>query len=443
MTSGTERRAPQISLLTATCIVVANMIGTGVFTSLGFQVGGLPSGFALLALWFVGGMCAFCGALCYGELAAALPRSGGEYHLLSRIFHPAVGFLAGWLSATVGFAAPVAAAAMAFGTYFGHVMPGANPQMLSLAVVVSVTLVHLGGTKVSSGFQNLATSFKILLILALIGAGLAMNGAQPLSFAPTARDPALLVSGAFATSLVYVMYSYAGWNAAIYVAGEVREPGRNLPRALLFGTAFVVVLYVLLNATFLHAAPMSELFEKQEVGQIAAAHIFGERGGQWMAGLISFGLISSISAMTWAGPRVTMTMGEDMRGLGFLAVRNGRGVPARAMFAQLAFVILLLLTTSFEAVVNYLQFSLNFCSFLTVLGLIVLRVREPALPRPYRTWGYPVTPLIFLALSLWMMIFQLHNKPHESLAGLATMALGLAVYFVASKRNAAPATKSL
>jgi APA family basic amino acid/polyamine antiporter len=185
---------------------------------------------------------------------------------------------------------------------------------------------------------------------------------------------------------------------------------------------------------------MSELLNKQEVGQIAAAHIFGERGGQWMAGLISFGLISSISAMTWAGPRVTMTMGEDMRGLGFLAVRNGRGVPARAMFAQLAFVIFLILTTSFEAVVNYLQFSLNFCSFLTVLGLIVLRVREPALPRPYRTWGYPVTPLLFLALSLWMMIFQLREKPHESLAGLATMALGLAVYFVASKWSAASAT---
>lgn len=437
VTPGSERRVSQISLLTATCIVVANMVGTGVFTSLGFQVGGLPSGFAILALWFVGGICALCGALCYGELAAALPRSGGEYHFLSRIYHPALGFLAGWLSATVGFAAPIAVAAMAFGTYFSHVVPHADPHLLSLGVVFAVTLVHLCGTRVGSGFQNVATTFKIVLILALIVAGVAMTGAQPLSFAPTANDPKLITSGSFAIGLVYVMYSYAGWNSSIYIAGEVRDPGRNLPRSLILGTAFVVVLYVVLNAVFLHAAPMSELANKQEIGQIAALHIFGEKGGRWMAGLISFGLISSISAMTWAGPRVTMTMGEDMGGLRALAAKNSQGVPARAMLTQLAIVVALLLTATFEKVVNYIQFSLAFCSFLTVLGVMVLRAREPDLPRPYKTWGYPLTPLLFLALSLWIMFFQLRYKPHEALAGLATMALGLAVYFL-SRTKASP-----
>ncbi len=431
-----------ISLLTATGIVVANMIGTGVFTSLGFQVIGLPSGFAILALWLVGGICALCGALCYGELAAALPRSGGEYHLLSRIYHPAVGFLAGWLSATVGFAAPVAAAAMAFGTYFGHVIPQADPKVLSLLLVVVVTLVHLGGTRVGSGFQNVATGFKILLIFALIIAGIAMQAPQPVSFAPTARDPALIMSGAFAISLVFVMYSYAGWNASIYLAGEVRDPGRNLPRSLFFGTAFVVVLYVALNAVFLRAAPMPELAQKTEIGQIAAGHIFGEGGGRIMAGLISFGLISSISAMTWTGPRVTMTMGEDLPRLRWLAIQNSRAVPSVAMLLQLAVVVALILTATFEKVVNYIQFSLTACSFLTVLGLIVLRVREPALPRPYRTWGYPFTPLLFLAVSLWMMGFQLRDKPQEALAGLATMGLGLIVYFC-SRANASDPSKPI
>ncbi len=416
------------------------MIGTGVFTSLGFQVGGLPSGFAILTLWIVGGVCAMCGALCYGELAAALPRSGGEYHFLSRVFHPAVGFLAGWLSATVGFAAPIAAAAMALGVYFAHVAPNTDPRLISVFVVIVVTLVHLGGTRLGSHFQIAATSFKVLLIVGLIVAGIAMSAPQPISFLPTARDPALIGSGSFAISLVYVMYSYAGWNASTYIAGEVRDPGRNLPRSLILGTAFVIVLYVALNAIFLRAAPMDELAGKLDVGQVAATRIFhGEAGGRIMAGLISFGLISSISAMTWAGPRVTMTMGEDVSGLKFLAATTAAGVPARAMVTQLAVVIVLLLTATFEKVVNYIQFSLTFCSFFTVLGVIVLRIREPDLPRPYKTWGYPVTPAIFLALSLWMMVFQLRDKPQESIAGLITMALGLAVYFLASKRPATSA----
>ena len=368
-----------------------------------------------MVLWLVGGVCALCGALCYGELAAALPRSGGEYHFLSRIYHPAVGFLAGWLSATVGFAAPIAAAAMAFGKYFGHVWPGANPLALSLAVVVAVAVVHSCGIGLGSVFQNLVTSFKVLLILWLIGAGVAMAGPQPVSFAPAAGDPALIGSAPFAIGLVYVMYSYSGWNASAYIAGEVREPGRNLPRSLAIGTLFVVALYLALNAIFLRSAPFAELgAAKEEVSYAAASHIFPREGARVMAGLISLGLVSSISAMTWIGPRVAMTMGEDCRALSFLAVKTRGGVPGAALGLQLGVVILLLLTATFDKVVNYIQFSLTVCSFLTVLGLIVLRVREPALARPYKTWGYPVTPLLFLGISLWMMIHQLRERPLES-----------------------------
>jgi APA family basic amino acid/polyamine antiporter len=409
------------------------MVGTGIFTSLGFQVGDLPTGFAIMMLWLTGGVCALCGALAYAELAAALPRSGGEYHFLSQAYHPAAGFLAGWLSATVGFAAPVAAAAMAFAKYFGHLAPGVSPGVLSLGIVALVTLVHLGGVKVGSVFQNFATTFKVLLILVFIGAGVFMTAGQPVSYAPSAEGARLMTTAPFAIGLVYVMYSYSGWNASTYIAGEVRNPGRDLPLSLILGTLIVAVLYLALNATFLRSAPVSELAGKLEVGQVAAAHLFGARGGQWMAGLISFGLLSTISAMTWIGPRVTMAMGEDLGVLSFLGRKTAAGVPAVAIVVQFAIVAALVLGGTFDKVVNYIQFSLTVSSFFTVLGVIVLRIRRPDLPRPYRTWGYPVTPLIFLAISVWMLFFQLRDKPHESLAGLLTIALGLPLYFLSPK----------
>src|SRR5215471_5366028 len=210
-----------IGFVTACSIVIANIIGTGIFTSLGFQVADIHSGFALLMLWVVGGIAALCGALCYGELAAALPRSGGEYNFLSEIYHPAVGFMAGFVSATVGFAAPVALAAMAFGQYFVAVFGIGSTVMLSFVVVWLVTAFHLGNLQVSSVFQNISTLVKLLLIGALIGAGFFVPSKQPISFLPAAGDKASILSGAFAIALVYVMYSYSGWNAAAYITSEI------------------------------------------------------------------------------------------------------------------------------------------------------------------------------------------------------------------------------
>ena len=422
-----------ISLLTATAVVVSNMIGTGVFTSLGYQVGGLPSGFAILMLWFVGGVCAFCGALCYGELAAALPRSGGEYHFLSKIFHPSVGFLSGWLSVTVGFAAPIALAAMAFGKYFAAIFPYADASMWSVVMVLIVTMIHAGGIKVASGFQNTATWLKVLLILVFIGAGFWFAEGQPVHFTPQAGDLDLIGSNSFAVSLVYVMYAYAGWNAATYIVGEIRDPQKNVPKAVALGTLLVVGLYLALNAVFLYAAPMSALEGNVDVGHIAAEHIFGIQGGKIMSGLICLGLASSISAMTWVGPRVMKTMGQDLRVLAPLAVTDARGVPMRALLVQLAIVGTLLLTASFQAILTAVQFSIQLGSFATVVGLIVLRIRQPDLPRPYRCWGYPFTPLLFLGISLWMMIYVAMEKPWETLAGMALILLGWIVYFVSPK----------
>ncbi len=370
MTDSAAHRGPHgtVSGVTATAIVIADMVGVGVFTSLGFQVNDLKSGFALMLLWLVGGAVAICGAVCYAELATMLPRSSGEYNFLRQIYHPAFGFVAGWLSATVGFAAPIALAAMAFGGYFHSVMPGAPPLLLGLAAIWLAALVQLCGLRAGGLFHNLWTALKLALIVAFIIGGFVYGDSQAIAFTPGPGDFRLVASAPFAISLVFVMYSYSGWNAATYIAGELRDPARNLPRALFAGTAIVIVLYVLLNAVFLTSTPMAELAGQIDVAVVSGRHLFGDWGGRFVGAVISLGLISSISAMTWIGPRVTMTMGEDMPVLRLFSRKSRHGVPAVAIIFQLLVSNLLLLTGSFEKVLDFIQFSLMFCSFFTVAG---------------------------------------------------------------------------
>ncbi len=422
--------AGTISWITATAIVVADTIGVGVFTSLGFQVIDITSGFSLLLLWVVGGIVAICGAICYAELAAMLPRSSGEYNFLRRIYHPAFGFVAGWLSATVGFAAPVALAAMAFGIYFKAIVPGAPSLLLGLGITWLAALVHLSGVRFGGAYHNAWTALKLVLIAAFIVAGLVLGDTQQISFAPSAVDLVHIAGAPFAISLVFVMYSYSGWNAAIYIGGEVKDPNRNVPRALVLGTLIVIVLYVALNAVFLMTTPIKEMAGQLDVAIVAGKHIFGSFGGRIVGALICIGLVSSISAMTWIGPRVAMIMGEDMPVLRVFSRRSKRGVPAIAIIFQLLVSNLLLLTQSFEAVLDFIQFSLTFCSFFAVLGVIKMRITHPNMARPYRAWGYPVTPFIFLSVTLFMMYYLVVNRPLQSLAGVVMMCAGLLVYYV-------------
>src|SRR5580704_8711771 len=426
---------PTVSTATATAIVIADMIGVGVFTSLGFQVKDIASGFAILLLWIVGGIVALCGATAYSELAGMFPRSSGEYNYLTRSYHPALGFLAGWLSATVGFAAPIALAAMAFGEYFKALMPGAPAFALGVGVTWLIALVHLFGVRSGGLFHNVWTMIKLALIVAFLIAGFMVAHPQPISFAPSAHDLTYVAAAPFAISLVFVMYSYSGWNAATYIAGEIRDPQRSLPRALITGTLIVLALYVALNAVFLRVAPIDKLAGQLDVAVVAGRHIFGEAGGRVVGGLICLGLVSSISAMTWIGPRVTMTMGEDIPMLRVFARTTKGGVPAWAILFQLLVVNLMLFTGSFEAVLDFIGFSLTACSFLAVLGVIKLRITHPDLPRPYRTFGYPVTPVIFLAVTGFMLYYLVVNRPVQSLAGFAMMLAGLALYAVSQLKT--------
>jgi len=423
-----------MSLYTATCLVVANMVGTGVFTSVGYQIAGGLTPFVILMLWLVGGVCAFCGGVAYAELAAALPRSGGEYHFLTRIFHPSVGFLAGWVSITAGFAAPVAVGAIAFGNYIHGIRPALGALPLAFAALVFITVVMLVSARLRKWFQNVSTSLSFLAILVFLGIGF-FAPAHGSALVPQAGDTARLFSPGFATSLIYVMFAYAGWNASTYVTAEVRNPSRNVPLSMALGTVIVTVLYIAMNAIFLHAAPAAELSGQNEVGLIAGTHVFGVTGGKWMALLIAAGLLAHIGSMQWIGPRVTATMGEDTRVLRPFSIVNTGGIPIYATLAQTAIAAFMLATGSFKSVLTYVQFTITLCSALVVIGVFVLRVREPNLPRPVRAWGYPVTPAIFLIVNGWMLWHVFAQNPKESLAGLGTILSGLVVFYLSPKQK--------
>ena len=437
MEKNSQNKTGKIGLVTAVAVVIANMVGTGVFTSLGFQVLGIESGFTLLALWVVGGIAALSGALTYGEIGSALPRSGGEFHYLSRIYHPAVGFTSGWVSATVGFAAPVALAAMALGKYFTGVFyePGGAgaedpiiPRIIALSVVVMVSLVHMQNLKTGGQFQNVFTGLKLFLILILIFSGIILAAPQSIGFMPDENTMKGIFSQPFAISLVYVMYAYSGWNASSYIAGEVKDPRKNLPRSLLIGTSVVMVLYVLINFVFLYTTPIEAMKGKLEVGLIASESIFGVSGGKIMGMLISLSLISSISSMVWAGPRVTQVIGEDIPFFRKLSKTNPSGIPVTAIVIQLLIAVVLVMTSTFDVVINYTIFTLILSSLVTVVGVFVLRYRFPNAKPAYRTWGYPVTPLIFIGISIWMLIFLAMNKPWEAAGGIVTILVGLGIW---------------
>lgn len=423
----------------AASVVVANMIGTGVFTSLGFQLLEIRSTPPLLLLWIVGGIAAFCGAVSYAELGAAIPRSGGEYTFLSRIYHPGAGFVSGWISATIGFAAPTALAAITFAAYLSSVVPALPRTPLAVGLVVALSAVHATTHRRSGTVQSGFTGLKVLLILAFcLAAAILTPAPQPVALLPGAGDGALIFSGAFAVSLIYVSYAYTGWNAATYLTSELADPSRELPRILAGGTALVLVLYVALNWAFLRAAPMDAMEGQVEVGYIAATYVFGPVGADLMGVTLALLLVSTVSAMIVAGPRVLQVIGEDYPFFGWLAVRNEDGIPTRAILTQGTLAILFIVTASFEAILVFSGFVLGLNSLLAVAGVFVLRIREPELERPYRTWGYPFTPLFYLGLTLWTLSYIALDRPMEALVALGLVAAGVAVYALTRGGNEKP-----
>jgi basic amino acid/polyamine antiporter, APA family len=419
-----------IGLPVAMSIVVANMVGAGVFTSIGFQVAAIPQPIPILALWLAGGVLAICGAFVYGEIGAAFPRSGGEYNYLSRLYSPSVGFLSGWVSATVGFSAPIALAATAFGHYIHGIFPAADPRILATLLIIFLTSIHLIELRIGGRFQGFVTLFEIVLIVIFIICGFSITPA-PIVFSllPKSGDIASIFNPAFAVSLVYVSYAYSGWNGSTYLASEIRNPSRTVPKSILSGTLIVIGLYMLLNFVFLRSTPIPELSGKVEAGLISSVKIFGDVGGRVMGILIALCLVSSVSSMIISGPRILKVMGEDYRALRLFSRENSKGVPWVAILTQSCIALLLLWTGTFETVLTMTGFTLTLFTTLTVAGVFILRSRRGREPGLYKTTGYPVTPLLFLGLNLWMLTFLLVKRPGESFAGLGIVAAGAIVYY--------------
>lgn len=425
----------RIGVSTATFLVVASMIGTGVFTTSGYLLADLRSAPAVLAAWLLGGLLAMAGALSYAELVAALPKNGGEYHLLGTVYHPALGFASGIVSFVVGFVAPIAASALAFGSYLRAVWPDIPEVPAAIGLVLVLCTVHSLRVRFGSGVQNALTVFKILLVVGFVVVGVAAVR-QPERLLEAERpllDAAL--SPAFAVSLVWVTFAYSGWNAGTYIAGEMKDPARSLPRALIAGTLLVTVLYVAVNLVFLAGAPAEALHGVREVGHVAAVHLLGPDAGAMLSLVIALGLVSTVGALVMTGTRVLDAMGRDHGALAVLARRATGGGPWVAVWAQGGLAIVLVATASFDALIGYIGLTLSLFAALTVLGVIVLRWRAPALARPYRTWGYPVTPLAFGGLMLFIVVRSFGERPGVGLAGLGTIALGVILWLLVRRKG--------
>jgi APA family basic amino acid/polyamine antiporter len=426
-----------LKLFPATNLVVANMIGAGIFTTSGLLLRELGSPLLMLALWAAGGALALLGALCYGELGAAMPRAGGEYVYLSELFHPVFGFLTGWVSFFAGFSAPLAASALGFSAYVASAVPATvgwgHPdlarQLLAIVAIGGLTLVHVRGIEFGSRVQNVLTVGKVALILGLVVAGFALGQGDVAHF----REGAAIERGiggwkTAGLSLMWIMFAYSGWNAAAYIGSEIERPERNLPRSLLLGTGVVLLLYLGLNALYVYAIPPADMVGVIPIGGAATSRLFGRSAETVIALLIAFALLSSLSAIIIIGPRVYYAMARD--GYFFRAVSEVHPrfrVPAKAIVLQSLLAIVMVMTGTFDQILTYMGFCLGIFPILAAMGIFRLR-RTGTLP--YRMPGHPVVPLAFAVVSVLILVLGYLERPVESSVALLTVAAGVPVYFV-------------
>jgi basic amino acid/polyamine antiporter, APA family len=434
----------KLSTAGAAALVIGSMLGTGTFTASGFLLAQVGQPWAVLLVWVLGGAVALSGAAVYAELGAMMPRVGGEYVYLSRAFHPIVGFLSGWIALLVGFSAPIAAGATAFGRYLHAAWPAAPPGLAAALLVVAVTALHAHDVAWASRLQTVVTGLNVLAMAGLIVLGAAALLTRGEAAAPALPTPAAALPapsfGGLAIAMVLVSYSYFGWNAAAYVTAELRQPQRDLPRALLLGCGLVTALYVALNAILLHAVPPAVLVGQVEVAHLAARALFGETAARLLSLLICVVVAASVSALVMTGPRVYLAMAEDGVFFSGLARRNRRGAPTAGTLVQGGLALALALTAAFEALLVYVGFTLSVSAAATVLAAVVLRRREAGTPRPYRAPLWPLPAVVYFTLACWMTVYGVARRPLPTLAGLFTIGAG-AIFFLLWRRRAQGAEK--
>lgn len=436
----------QLGIAIAAAIVVANMIGSGVFTIPGFQAAySFQDPWTMMSTWVVGGLIALCGAATYAELGSMMPHAGGEYVYLRDAYHPGVGFMSGLVSLVVGFSAPIAAAALMFASYLGAVFPGLSStvaiKVVACALILAMTALHAFDTRVGGRVQTGFTIAKVTLIVVFVLAGLLFGHGDAAHFAKRGDGLGLLTTRAgavaYANALIFVSFAYSGWNSAAYIAGEIDRPQRTLPRALLLGTGTVMVLYLALNLVFLYAVPPEAMGVdpvKQPVGDLAARALFGQHAGDLLSTLIALALMSSVSAMMMAGPRVYASMAADHALPRWLAYYTKRGVPAVSVIVQCGLALLCAVFFDPDWLINLIGFTLAIFAALTVGSVFLFRARGTV--AAYRTPGYPVTPLVFLALSAWSVYYVAKDHPMRTLVVLGVLLVATAVYLMTSRGKA-------
>ena len=432
-------------------LVVANIIGAGIFTTTGFQAADLRHPPLIFLLWVIGGVLALLGALCYAEWGAMMPRAGGEYVYLRETYGPALGFMSAFVSLVAGFSAAIAAAMKSFVIYLGHFFPflAGDPMvggvvsttdLVAVGLVWLLIMIHVGAVRSGTSFNDLMTVFKVAGIVAIVLAAASVGRGDVsnlVTVSPSFQELSRTDTfAAFGTSLIFVMFCFSGWNAAAYVASEMKDPQRHLPRALLLGTGIVLLLYLGLNATYFYGASVDELAGQVEVGLVASRTLFGGLGVSLVTIVLCTSILASASAMTLAGPRVYYALGRDFAPFAFLAKVRPTGAPVAALLTQGIVTSIIILSGRVDQIQQYAGFTLTLFSSLAVSCVIVLRIRRPELERPFRAWGYPVTPLLFLGVSGWMMYWAFRGRPLESVLALLTVLLGGLIFAVSVSRRA-------
>jgi APA family basic amino acid/polyamine antiporter len=442
----------KIGLFPATNIVVANMIGAGIFTTSGLLMAGLNSPVLMITLWIVGGIIALCGAISYGELGAAMPGAGGEYLFLSRLYNPLLGFLSGWVSFIVGFSAPIAASALGFSEYFTRALPGipawfsnsgimgqnATKVFLAVSVILIFTFIHYRGIKYGTIVQNILTLLKVALVVFLLLAGFISGNGNVSNFSHGAGvSQGLAGWKTIGLSLMWIMFAYSGWNASTYMGAEIKDPLKTLPRSLLAGTGLVVLIYVAVNCLYVYSIRPDEMKGVISVGGLAMGKLFGQSADTLFSLLIAFALFSSLSAFIIIGPRVYYSMAKD--GLFFKSISKIHPrfeVPSNSILLQGAIAVILALSGTFEQILTYMGFALGLFPLFTVFGVFIQRRNNRNAPR---LPGYPVAQVVYIAAGLMILVLSYMERPVESTIATATVLVGIPAYYLFRKNNGNPA----
>lgn len=427
-----------LGFFSLTNIVIANMIGAGIFTTSGLLMGDIGNPWILLLFWVIGGVLALCGALSYGELGAAMPQAGGEYNFLSKLFHPIYGFLSGWASFIAGFSAPIAASAIGFSAYFFRAFPqfgstmglsmDTNKKLVSICVILLFSAIHLRGIKFGAKVQNYLTVFKVVLVVGLLIVGFLWGNGDLSHFSDQVRVTSDFGSWKTAgLSLMWITFAYTGWNASVYVGSEIKNPKKNLAKSLILGTIIVMLLYLLLNILFIYAIPPADMKGVVAIGGLAVNNLFGSSADAVVSLLISFALFSSLSAFIILGPRIYYAMAKDGYFFKFLAqIHPVFKVPSKAILIQALVSILLVLSGTFDQILTYMGFALGIFPILAVVGLFKLRKSgQSVLKLP----GYPWVQVFYIVISLSILVLAFFERPKESSIALLSMLVGIPIFF--------------